>query len=649
MLVSQVSWQPDDAWFESLLASSPGIDLDMYEEVLRKSGTPTELVDGVRRARANLAAGFVDSRVTRLRDLPELQGGVFERQFLVAGSKPPVRLVALPSNERRSLPLGLKLNQPFDIGLLREGWVGVQVGAQNVALHDGDLENPVRLPDGNGFLIPSRDPSLLLLSPPVPHAARVGRRWIAALDRDGQVVRECELPTDELPLGELASGAIVTEACELFTWDGRSIPFPVEPDTAETVELDGQRVPAISLQVVGVIGGRLVVCTRIDRRGEIRVSTVIHDAETSRSVELAAPVGVRWVHSPPHYDAGANRMACAGSTSHILVVTLDHGARWIESGLRDVSSLFWIDERRVLAIASFENEHVVLDIESGAMIGRLAGWPARSWWPRVDVTGRFELPAQPLAATTRTQRMTPARRARLLREDEARIRAAAAEAGVTSNPLEGALTAVRIGTHEIMGEIPLGRSRLGGRPDVPDGFAWPQEKGGEPLVFLVQLRLDELRAADPETRCAGSGLLSVFVPQWFVGSAHAEVVPTKKLIRLDWPDSLGEEHRLSPALVSLEPMLALADWPAFRAKDSDAAIESFRALLDRGPDHRVFGRPSTIQGQGLSAGRESLLQIDSDSAVDVMFGDGGRLLIDVPKGTTLCGLIGGCEVTPDSY
>ncbi len=52
----------------------------------------------------------------------------------------------------------------------------------------------------------------------------------------------------------------------------------------------------------------------------------------------------------------------------------------------------------------------------------------------------------------------------------------------------------------------LGRSRLGGRPDLPEGTAWPLCKG-KPQTFLAQFRLRELPKAARELRRLGGTLL----------------------------------------------------------------------------------------------------------------------------------------------
>ena len=59
-------------------------------------------------------------------------------------------------------------------------------------------------------------------------------------------------------------------------------------------------------------------------------------------------------------------------------------------------------------------------------------------------------------------------------------------------------------------ELPPGASRLGGVPDVPAGFAWPRGANGEALAFLAQLRLEDVRPADPTGLLPGSGWLVFF-------------------------------------------------------------------------------------------------------------------------------------------
>lgn len=58
--------------------------------------------------------------------------------------------------------------------------------------------------------------------------------------------------------------------------------------------------------------------------------------------------------------------------------------------------------------------------------------------------------------------------------------------------------------------INIGRSKFGGRPDVPQGFLWPQNDTGQPLYFICQLNLNEVKPFDLSNLLPSSGILSFF-------------------------------------------------------------------------------------------------------------------------------------------
>ncbi len=66
-------------------------------------------------------------------------------------------------------------------------------------------------------------------------------------------------------------------------------------------------------------------------------------------------------------------------------------------------------------------------------------------------------------------------------------------------------------------QIPVGASKFGGAPDVPDDFEWPMWNG-KPLGFLAQIDLEEVAPFDVEEVLPKSGLLSFFYevdePNW---------------------------------------------------------------------------------------------------------------------------------------
>jgi uncharacterized protein YwqG len=57
--------------------------------------------------------------------------------------------------------------------------------------------------------------------------------------------------------------------------------------------------------------------------------------------------------------------------------------------------------------------------------------------------------------------------------------------------------------------IPVGVSKLGGRPDLPPNFIWPEWKGTG-LTFLAQFRLSDLIAYDVERLLPSTGMLHFF-------------------------------------------------------------------------------------------------------------------------------------------
>ncbi len=55
----------------------------------------------------------------------------------------------------------------------------------------------------------------------------------------------------------------------------------------------------------------------------------------------------------------------------------------------------------------------------------------------------------------------------------------------------------------------VGASRIGGLPDVPDGFAWPRSEAG-PLAHIAQFRLSEVAPHDAEHLLPTEGMLYLF-------------------------------------------------------------------------------------------------------------------------------------------
>jgi uncharacterized protein YwqG len=213
-----------------------------------------------------------------------------------------------------------------------------------------------------------------------------------------------------------------------------------------------------------------------------------------------------------------------------------------------------------------------------------------------------------------------------------------------------------------------GFSRIGGRPVLPPGFAWPSWKG-QPLAFLCQIDLGALPADAATAELPRAGFL------YFFYSAEQETWGFDPMDAGSWRvfyfDRLerATEVALPPALrgkgayaeVPLAFLSALSspdlqDDRLTHLKLTDAQAEAYAALRSRAfggePEHQLLGYASPIQGNdmdlecqlashglktrddkspryaALAAGRAEwrlLLQLDSDGRAGMTWGDGGRL------------------------
>ena len=59
-------------------------------------------------------------------------------------------------------------------------------------------------------------------------------------------------------------------------------------------------------------------------------------------------------------------------------------------------------------------------------------------------------------------------------------------------------------------DVPTGRTKIGGEPDLPEGQAWPAYRDGKPLAFLAQVNLAELPDGVDRGGLPARGLLSFF-------------------------------------------------------------------------------------------------------------------------------------------
>jgi hypothetical protein len=210
-----------------------------------------------------------------------------------------------------------------------------------------------------------------------------------------------------------------------------------------------------------------------------------------------------------------------------------------------------------------------------------------------------------------------------------------------------------------------GFSKLGGQPELPEEIEWPSSES-RPRSFLAQLDLAEVRAAGGPEWLPDEGCLYAFCDDQSAGCAdHVSIVHSAEAAGAprEWPPALPAKLRFPERRASFLVFTSIPspDWLGIDLDELDLSDDDRDELADIAGEafgdelqHRVGGYPSEIQPahmalecEHLARGLEPpewdaevppaieraskswrlLLQIDSDPALKMNWGDGGRLYV----------------------
>jgi uncharacterized protein YwqG len=162
--------------------------------------------------------------------------------------------------------------------------------------------------------------------------------------------------------------------------------------------------------------------------------------------------------------------------------------------------------------------------------------------------------------------------------------------------------------------LPIGKSKIGGGPDLPQGTGWPLAADGRPLAFLAQLELSEIARRLPGWELPKRGLLSFFydaaqqpfgyqpVDRAGFRVIHSDREPDR-LRRLAPPRALAPPP-LPVKKLEFENTRSYPDPESYSVKELALKVhevEDYRAFLDNlasarpWPDHQVLGYPTAIE------------------------------------------------------
>lgn len=179
-------------------------------------------------------------------------------------------------------------------------------------------------------------------------------------------------------------------------------------------------------------------------------------------------------------------------------------------------------------------------------------------------------------------------------------------------------------------DLPVGASRLGGSPDLPAREAWPLADG-RPMAFLAQIALVDIAPFDERSLLPAEGTLSFF---WSL--ADFDAPGSVRVLHHDCAADLSprptpgefsdvERFEVLPVHPARELTLPPADEATFNALGlSKAEQPAYRDLVeaDDGPRHRMLGHPDVIQNDPRFGDAQLLLQLDTDEAAGMDWGEG---------------------------
>lgn len=165
-------------------------------------------------------------------------------------------------------------------------------------------------------------------------------------------------------------------------------------------------------------------------------------------------------------------------------------------------------------------------------------------------------------------------------------------------------------------KIEVGKSKIGGKPDLPKGFVWPKIDN-KPLLFCAQYNLSEIQSFDQENMLPNKGMFYIFLninDKWgefsvleqdhqFIYTEH------EHLFRTDFPEHYRDNGSFKSAVIEYFQYYTLPDdenyqLEAFSEKNKDFYFhfyQPFEEFVENElfPDfvsyHQILGYDRSIQ------------------------------------------------------
>lgn len=122
-------------------------------------------------------------------------------------------------------------------------------------------------------------------------------------------------------------------------------------------------------------------------------------------------------------------------------------------------------------------------------------------------------------------------------------------------------------------KLKLGTSKLGGNPDLPENYQWP-DRNGKPMIFCAQYNLAELAKYDKDSKLPKHGLFYLFMAldendefDSVNPDFHFLYLDSKKVKRTSFPSNLQDNYKLKAADIGYFQFYTIPDDENYKLDD----------------------------------------------------------------------------------
>ncbi len=150
--------------------------------------------------------------------------------------------------------------------------------------------------------------------------------------------------------------------------------------------------------------------------------------------------------------------------------------------------------------------------------------------------------------------------------------------------------------------IEIGQSKFGGTPDLPNNIEWPKSNENNPLAFLCQINLSEIKHLDEENILPNKGIIYFFIDEPSNFTLEHKVLylkNTDKVKPRNFPNELSKESQFKPKKMIFNKIYSLPAIDSYEIRYKN--IDDYDAYMDLEEEffiydnNQILGYPYPLQ------------------------------------------------------